>query len=78
MGSFQWFWSRENRTKFITEMVRSQPIKAMLKETYGQDEDQILAFCRSLYLKIKDSYPTNKVPSKVRSRLQCAMYECAA
>jgi hypothetical protein len=71
MGSFSWLRYTENRTKFITELVRSQQIKSMLKEKYGQDEDQVLKYCRSLYLKIKDAYSSNRVPTKVRGCLQC-------
>lgn len=63
----QWMWHRENRRTFLTEFVRSQQIKAMLKDTFGQEEDQVLAHCRALYTYIKDQYPKYLIPAKVCS-----------
>lgn len=41
----------------------------MLKETYNQDEDQILAHCRGLYLRVKDAYPRHTMPHKVSTKV---------
>lgn len=67
IGTFQWLWNRDNRQTMITETVRSQQIRSLLKDSYKQEEGDIITYCRSLYVRIKDSYPRHVVPSKVRT-----------